>query len=604
MSTETTTVSWGERLGSSIKGVIIGIVLFLAGIAVLFWNEGNYVKTKKTLEEGEAACVSLPSIDSVDSTYEGKLVHAKGKAVTQDQLTDTLFNFSQPGIRLVRKAEIYQWVETSSTKTQKNLGGSETKVTTYSYNQKWCNSPVDSGSFHDPGHDNFNFFPEATTNTANSTVYAQNVQFGAFRLNEKQIKEISGETPLKATEITIPEELRGRAVANGNYIYVGRPSNYMQQPGMPMAQPAGYVQQPGMVQPGMPVAQPGVMPAIPVVTDGGYITATTIRAARIAVNNVDGVPFIIDSKGNAALVTANGVMWNGQLHQITATEPGNNMVYNKNDQTSPQYANITNYGSLPVFKVEAKEFVKLPDGSLARLRSQNGAWQLMINGAYYTANITPTPAFPAPAVQPVVQPGMPVVQPGMPMQPGMTSVNPGAPQIGDVRITWTIVKPEQTISLVAVQNGDTFSPYVSKDTGKSFDLLEMGEKTAAEMFTGAHSANSMQTWLIRLGCWFAMYLGAGMVLKPLSVLGDVVPFIGTLIEFGGKLISFVVSTVVALVVIAIAWLFYRPLIAIPLLVGAVALIIWLKSRKKKEEPAPATAGDAPPAPEAEEGADK
>ena len=115
MSTEITTVSWGERLGSSIKGVIIGIVLFLAGIAVLFWNEGNYVKMKKTLEEGQAACVPLPSVDTVDSAYEGKLIHAKGKAVTQDQLTDDLFNFSQPGIRLEREVEIFQWVENTTT---------------------------------------------------------------------------------------------------------------------------------------------------------------------------------------------------------------------------------------------------------------------------------------------------------------------------------------------------------------------------------------------------------------------------------------------------------------------------------------------------------
>ena len=36
--TETTTESWGSRLGGSIKGVLIGGALFIAGFPVLFYN--------------------------------------------------------------------------------------------------------------------------------------------------------------------------------------------------------------------------------------------------------------------------------------------------------------------------------------------------------------------------------------------------------------------------------------------------------------------------------------------------------------------------------------------------------------------------------------
>ena len=69
--TETTTQSWGSRLGDSIKGVIAGIVLFLLGFPVLFWNEGNSVKTAKALDEGEGACIPVESIEKVDSEMEG-----------------------------------------------------------------------------------------------------------------------------------------------------------------------------------------------------------------------------------------------------------------------------------------------------------------------------------------------------------------------------------------------------------------------------------------------------------------------------------------------------------------------------------------------------
>ncbi len=38
--TETTTEGWGSRLGSSLRGVLIGLAMFVAGFAVLGWAEG------------------------------------------------------------------------------------------------------------------------------------------------------------------------------------------------------------------------------------------------------------------------------------------------------------------------------------------------------------------------------------------------------------------------------------------------------------------------------------------------------------------------------------------------------------------------------------
>lgn len=38
--TETTTQSWGSRLGDSLKGIIVGIILFIVSFPLLFWNEG------------------------------------------------------------------------------------------------------------------------------------------------------------------------------------------------------------------------------------------------------------------------------------------------------------------------------------------------------------------------------------------------------------------------------------------------------------------------------------------------------------------------------------------------------------------------------------
>ena len=89
--TETTTESWTSRLGGAVKGVVAGLALFILGFPVLFWNEGNSVKTAKALDEGEGACIPVESNAKVDPEMEGRLVHMTGRADTQDVLTDEQF---------------------------------------------------------------------------------------------------------------------------------------------------------------------------------------------------------------------------------------------------------------------------------------------------------------------------------------------------------------------------------------------------------------------------------------------------------------------------------------------------------------------------------
>ena len=116
--TETTTVSWGSRLGSSLKGVLVGLGLFIAGFPVLFWNEGNTVKTRKALDEGQGACVVVESNAKVDGDLDGKLVHMTGLADTKDVLTDDAFGIQTTAIKLARKVEMYQWIEETHTKEE------------------------------------------------------------------------------------------------------------------------------------------------------------------------------------------------------------------------------------------------------------------------------------------------------------------------------------------------------------------------------------------------------------------------------------------------------------------------------------------------------
>ena len=76
-------------------------------------------------------------------------------------------------------------------------------------------------------------------------------------------------------------------------------------------------------------------------------------------------------------------------------------------------------------------------------------------------------------------------------------------------------------------------------------------------------------------------------MKPLSVLGSVIPFIGNIIGMGTGLISFVLAGTISLVVIAIAWIFVRPVLGIAILVLAVGSFIYMRKLAAASKPAAA-----------------
>lgn len=145
MDAVTTHVSWFSRLASSIKGVLGWVVLIIVGIGLLWWNEGRTVHTRKALDEGAKQVVSVQSFTPEN---DGKLIHYTQKITSPSPLTYEHIGFSEEeGLKLSIKWEVLQWIEEAQTKTQDNLGGSQTQTTTYSYKKSWTDDHVRSEEF-------------------------------------------------------------------------------------------------------------------------------------------------------------------------------------------------------------------------------------------------------------------------------------------------------------------------------------------------------------------------------------------------------------------------------------------------------------------------
>jgi hypothetical protein len=379
--TEVTTESWFSRLGNAFKGIVVGVIILVIGFPLLFWNEGRAVATYKALQEGAGVVISVPA-DKADPKYEGKLIHLTGLATTSATLTDPDFGVSAQAIKLLRQAQMYQWRENKKSETVKNVGGSTTTKTTYTYEKVWSDSLIKSGDFKKPGHGN----PAQMTYPSRQFV-ADKVTVGGFQLSGGLVSQIGGAESLSIdASKPLPANLQGRAGWEGNTLYIG--------------------------------------------------------------------------------------------------------------------------------------------------------W------------------------------------------------NPQTPEIGDVKVDFQVVKP-QTVSIIAKQYQGHLEPYQTS-AGRSLEILQAGVKSSEGMFQQAHSENKVLTWIMRLVGGLCLFIGLSLILKPLSVVLDVLPFLGNVAEAGIGLVAFILALALTLITVAIAWLYYRPLLAVLLILAAVGLILgYRKLRPKTPAPQPA-----------------
>ena len=381
---EVTRRGLGSRGKDSIGGALFGLVLVIIGTVLLFWNEGRAVKRYKDLKEGAGAVVSIAS-DRVDPAMEGKLVHLTGETRTDAPLQDEVFGITVAAVKLIREAEMYQWVEVVRSETKEKVGGGTEEVKTYTYEKQWRDSPVDSSRFKVAGdHRN-----PTEMKYRDAALTAGKVTFGAFSLPPFLVAKIGGARPLAVESLEkAAEEVR------------------------------------------------------------------------------------------------------------TTAKLDNGLVYFGND--------------------------------------------------------------------------------------------PKSPAVGDLRVRFLSV-PTGPASVVAQQSGDTFVSYRTK-TGGTVDLLESGHHDAAGMFQMAQDRNKMLTWAIRIGGFFLLGMAFSMILRPIAVLASILPFLGRLVGTGTTIVAFLLAGIVWGLTVSFAWIFYRPVLGIIILVVTVFLLVLVVKRLRRP------AAGAPPLP--------
>lgn len=149
------------------------------------------------------------------------------------------------------------------------------------------------------------------------------------------------------------------------------------------------------------------------------------------------------------------------------------------------------------------------------------------------------------------------------------SDNPGSPRVGDYRIGYRVV-PAGTGSVVARQSGTELIGYPTK-AGDVILLAHTGTRSAAEMFKAAQDANTVLTWILRAVFTLLVFIGFVFSTRILVALADVLPFVGNLMQATTFAAALALTAILAPLVIAIAWLFYRPTTSLAVIAAGAAL---------------------------------
>ena len=157
---------------------------------------------------------------------------------------------------------------------------------------------------------------------------------------------------------------------------------------------------------------------------------------------------------------------------------------------------------------------------------------------------------------------------------------PGSPEVGDVRVTFEKVVPAK-VTVMAVVDGDSFKAFKAKN-GKRFQRLVMGKKSGDEIIDVEKETNNMLLWVFRIFGVLFVIGGLKGIFGFLETILKVVPFIANIFGWGVGVVCTILGLVWSLIIIAIAWLFYRPILGITLLVIA-GFLIWVFAFKGKDK---------------------
>jgi hypothetical protein len=118
--------------------------------------------------------------------------------------------------------------------------------------------------------------------------------------------------------------------------------------------------------------------------------------------------------------------------------------------------------------------------------------------------------------------------------------------------------------------------------GQAVNLIEMGQLSPQEMIHKAQFENQAMTWIFRLLSLIMLIGGFSLIMRPVVVLADFVPFFGSLVGFGTGAIAVIGGLALWTLAVTIAWFTVRPVWSVGLIALVTVICYLLYVRKKRK----------------------
>jgi hypothetical protein len=102
------------------------------------------------------------------------------------------------------------------------------------------------------------------------------------------------------------------------------------------------------------------------------------------------------------------------------------------------------------------------------------------------------------------------------------------------------------------------------------------------MFHKAHSSATGLLWVFRISGIVLMFFGIKKCFSPFIILSEFAPFFNRILNFGINIFSGVVTSLISISVIAVAWIIQRPIFSSIILGAIVALVLIIQSMKSSQ----------------------
>ena len=165
-----------------------------------------------------------------------------------------------------------------------------------------------------------------------------------------------------------------------------------------------------------------------------------------------------------------------------------------------------------------------------------------------------------------------------------------SPEIGDVRVRFAAV-PAGPISVLGGVDGSIVDRWTAPN-GKSLAMASPGVRTADAMLAAAYRSNALATWGIRLAATLALFVGQALLLSRLDRHFQGIRALHAELQAGLVLpLGVTLAVAWALVIIAVAWAVFRPLMSLGLITASIVMLfvlIWVSERRARSRGARST----------------